>query len=264
MSLIPRLGRARSRNRARAASPPDSSLDRVGGDGEAGAADVVLGEIGKGCLELGVPPDCSARRPEPAGPVCQTLSSQIQSKPGAAKPIDRCIGRISARSPDGPAHAQAAQPDAGVDLIERRDDVAPIGHDQSFTSFDLGDLVRDRPLRRKAPAARLLRPASSAPGALTGARSMLADDRRSSRSDGWRRGRRRCRHGSTRRTAGNRASADRSGISPCRRTPAAARPRPQEDAGQPVGDLLGDLEEVHHVARAGRTFDLESRPRSSR
>ena len=39
--------------------------------------------------------------------------------------------------------------------------------------------------------------------------------RRSSRSDGWRRARPRCRRGSTRRTGGSRASAGRPGTSAC-------------------------------------------------
>jgi len=39
------------------------------------------------------------------------------------------------------------------------------------------------------------------------------------------------------------------------------RPTPgfvaQKDPGQPIGDLAGDLEQVHRLARAGRTFDPE-------
>src|SRR5271168_5003862 len=34
----------------------------------------------------------------------------------------------------------------------------------------------------------------------------------------------------------------------------------QEDPGQPIGDLAGDLEQVHQVARAGGTLDLEVVP----
>ena len=37
----------------------------------------------------------------------------------------------------------------------------------------------------------------------------------------------------------------------------------QEDARQPPRQFLGDLPEVHHLARAGRAFDLEDRRRNS-
>ena len=80
---------------------------------------------------------------------------------------------------------------------------------------------------------------------------------RSSLSGGWRQGPRHCRRGSIRRTKCNPASAGPTGIFPCRRRRAACLCVPQEDAGETAGDLLAHLEQVHHLSRAGGTFDPE-------
>jgi len=69
---------------------------RIAGDGKSRAADIVLGEVRQCGLELGAPWRIAARDGPPAGPVCQTLSSQIQSKPWRAKP-SIVAGSISAR-----------------------------------------------------------------------------------------------------------------------------------------------------------------------
>jgi hypothetical protein len=79
---------------------------------------------------------------------------------------------------------------------------------------------------------------------------------RSSRSGGWRRGRPRCRRGSTRRTdqiAPVRVVLEFLG---CRRRRAAARPRRAEGADQPVGSPRPPRT-GHHASRAGRALDLE-------
>ena len=60
--------------------------DGISGDRKARAADVVLGQVGQNGLELGAPLRMLRETARPAAPICQTLSSQIQSKPCSAKP----------------------------------------------------------------------------------------------------------------------------------------------------------------------------------
>ena len=71
---------------------------------------------------------------------------------------------------------------------------------------------------------------------------------RSIPSDDWRRSRRRCRHGNIRRTADCPATRDRVwnfSVPPYTgRRPDLSR---RKDPGQPVGDLPGNLEQVHRV-----------------
>ena len=55
--------RSRSRSRASAASPPRSAMHRVAGDGEAGAGDVLLAQVGQRLLEFLAPLRIAARDP---------------------------------------------------------------------------------------------------------------------------------------------------------------------------------------------------------
>ena len=75
---------------------------------------------------------------------------------------------------------------------------------------------------------------------------------------------RRCRRGSTRRRGGCPASGDRSGTSGNRRRPAGDRSHPGGRCAEPVCQLLGDLEEVHLVARPGRALDRKCRRSTGR
>ena len=88
--------RSRSRSRASAASPPRSRMHRVAGDREARS---------RRCPRRAGPAasprtraatrDCSARPACPAGPVCQTLRSQTQSKPISARRSSSASGMSS-------------------------------------------------------------------------------------------------------------------------------------------------------------------------
>ena len=61
-----------------------------------------------------------------AGPVCQTLRNQTQSKPSAARRSNAASGMSSSVAPRPSVPGQFRQPDAGVDLVQRR--IARIGH----------------------------------------------------------------------------------------------------------------------------------------
>ena len=112
---------------ARGAAPaprrrPAPSMDRVAGDGEARI---------RRC-----PPRCrsgsvvsNSRAPlrgwtretrRPAAPVCQTLSSQIQSKPGVGHRSSSRVRNVVERRGPAELPRQRRQPDARVDLVERR------------------------------------------------------------------------------------------------------------------------------------------------
>ena len=136
--------------------------------------------------------------------------------------------------------AQLVEPDPRVDLVDRRV-LRPRAHDAPPQPARAGGMrIRVLPAFEQLSAARARRTSGSA-----------ARRARSSRSGGSRRGRRRCRRGSTRRTACGRASADRSGTSRRRRTPAAARSRRAGRCARAASAIsLRHLEEVHHAARS--------------
>ena len=101
--------------------PPRSVMHRVAGDGEPGAGDVLLAQVGQRLLET----PCATRgwcaRPAaPAGPVCQTLSNQTQSKPISARRSSSASGMSSSVAGRPSVAGQLRQPDAGVDLVQRR------------------------------------------------------------------------------------------------------------------------------------------------
>ena len=60
----------------------------------------------------------------PAAPVCQTLRNQIQSKPIPARPIELGVRDVVQRGGPPQRLRQRRQPDARVDLVERRDGAA--------------------------------------------------------------------------------------------------------------------------------------------
>ena len=114
--------------------------------------------------------------------------------------------------------AQIAEPDRGVDLVDRR---------------ARGQAHR---LRRRGQGM------EHATGSGAGLERTSARRRRSNRSGGWPRDRRRCRRGSTRGTGAARASADRTGTARSRRRPAGARRRRGVKIDdQAARDLVGDL-----------------------
>ena len=97
---------------------PDLVADRVGGDSEAGAAYVVLFEVGQHGAELGSP-----FRPAPRdGPACGTGSPDAQQpNPVEALPseaVDRGVVNFGQGDSFVTLTGQASQPDAGIELIE--------------------------------------------------------------------------------------------------------------------------------------------------
>ena len=142
-----------------------------------------------------------------------------------------------AHEPDG---VKAMGGDGIPLLLRNRGEVhGPLVFPAQFTQPDPGvDLINDRMLGPRfhlfcPPAPRL--PCTNA-GLLARLQDPLGIQEaveldeswpraRSSRSDGWRPARRRCRRGSIRRRGCGRASGDRSGTSPCRRRRAAGRAR---------------------------------------
>ena len=94
-------------------------VDRVAGDREAGAGDVFLAQVRQRLLEF-VPPlgIARARLVAPPAPVCQTLRSQIQSKPCAARRSSSASGMSSSVAGRPSVRRQLRQPDAGVDLVQ--------------------------------------------------------------------------------------------------------------------------------------------------
>ena len=81
----------------------------------------------------------------------------------------------------------------------------------------------------------------------------------SSRFDGWRRRRGRCRRGSIRGTAPGRASADRRHSGGRRRGTAGGPFRPAETAASAAtASSAATCLQIHHLPGAGRAFDLQA------
>ena len=95
-------------------------MHRVAGDRESRAGDVLLAQVRQRLLELAGATRGLAREIRcAAGPVCQTLRSQIQSNPIAASRSSSASGMSSSVAGRPSAARQLRQPDARVDLVER-------------------------------------------------------------------------------------------------------------------------------------------------
>ena len=96
----------------------------VAGDREARAGDVVLAQVRQRLLNSLRHSGLAARDALPASPVCQTLRNQTQSKPISARRSSSASGMSSSVAAPAQGARQLRQPDAGVDLVERRDNAA--------------------------------------------------------------------------------------------------------------------------------------------
>ena len=98
------------------------AMHGVAGDGETGAGDVFLAQVGQRLLRIRVRHSGLLREIAcAAGPVCQTLSSQTQSKPISARRSSSASGMSSSVARRPSVCGQLGQPDAGIDLVERQD-----------------------------------------------------------------------------------------------------------------------------------------------
>ena len=70
-------------------------MHRVAGDRETRAGDVLLAQVGQRLLEFAAPLGLARETRCPASPVCQTLSSQTQSKPISAMRSSSASGMSS-------------------------------------------------------------------------------------------------------------------------------------------------------------------------
>ena len=95
-------------------------MHRVAGDCEAGTGDVLLAQVGQRLLEFLAPFRVAARDLLPAGPVCQTLRNQTQSKPICGQAVQFGVGMSSSVAGRPRLRGQLGQPDTGVDLVQRR------------------------------------------------------------------------------------------------------------------------------------------------
>ena len=74
------------------------AMHGVAGDREAGAGDVLVAQVGQRLLELAAPLRVARARSRcAAGPVCQTLSNQTQSKPSSRQPVELGVGDVVQR-----------------------------------------------------------------------------------------------------------------------------------------------------------------------
>ena len=225
-------------------------VDPVVPDGEAGAADVFLAEVGEDAAVLGEPLGIRSR--DAPGRLARLPHAEEpdEVEPVRGQPVELGVGDVVERRLSAQRGRELREPDPRVDLEERG--IPRRGHGMPGLS-------------RRATCSRTSGPGaspwwSSARPRPSRARRGRGGVRRgpSSPSGGWPRGRRRCRRGSTRRRGSGRASAGRPGTSPCRRRPGggplASR---RKMAERRRADLLGHLEEGHPVPGAGRALDLE-------
>ena len=113
--------RSRSRSRASAASPPRSAMHGVAGDREPGTGDVLLAQVRQRLLEL--PPPLRVGCATPAarpGPSARRSGTRSSRSPCSARRSSSASGMSSSVAGRPRAPGQLRQPDARVDLIERR------------------------------------------------------------------------------------------------------------------------------------------------
>ena len=97
---------------------PNLLADGVTGDCEAGAADVVLFEIGQDGAELGSPFGLAPRDGPPcgAGPPDAQQPNPVEALQSEA--VNRCVVNLSQGRSFAALTGQASQPDTGIELIE--------------------------------------------------------------------------------------------------------------------------------------------------
>ena len=95
-------------------------MHRVPGDGEPRSGDVVVAEIGQRLLEFVPPLEIGARDLLSGGSRLPHAQQPDPVEPHAGDAVEFCVGNVIQRGCSAQAAGQVGQPDAGVDLVQRR------------------------------------------------------------------------------------------------------------------------------------------------